>query len=437
MQLKNIKGRVSLATCSLLQVAAPVAHAAESEWDIDTAILYYGENNNRVQLAEPAIYLGHDLGDDERVDIRFVVDVLTGATPNGAHSTSVSQTFTTPSGNGSYTTAADDLPLDDTFRDTRFALAGYWTMPIDRMSKIILGGNVSAEYDYISAGVSANYTRDFNNRNTTLTAGLAFNNDVLNPVGGVPTAFAPMVSEGEKLNRTGTDETKLLSDLIIGVTQVVNRKTIFQLNYAFGMVDGYQTDPYKILTVLDPVTGLPVTASSSSYFDTSVTGNLPYVYEKRPDSRQRNNIYFTSAHHLTEDVIHFSYRYFWDDWGVTSNTFDLRYRYQLGSSYLVPHLRYYQQSAADFYTHNMVLGTDIDATTGAVTKDYASNDYRLSEMTTTTVGLKYGIPLSKTSEISMRGESMTQTVDNSGIPAGEETPDLKAVILQLNYSLVW
>ena len=431
MQLRNIKGKVSLATCSLLQVATPLAQAEGSDWDIDTAFLYYSESDSRVQAAEPAIYAGRNLGEDNRIDLRLVVDVLTGATPNGAHASTIPQTFTTPSGSGSYTTPAGETPLDDSFHDTRVAAGADWTISLDRLSKLILGINASTEYDYMSAGISAKYSRDFNNRNTTLTTGIAYNNDTISPVGGVPIEFAPMVQQNLPLNRNGASETKTISDFIIGVTQIINRKTIIQLNYTFGLTDGYQNDPYKIVTVVDPVTGLPTLPAMAA------TGDLPYVYEKRPDSRQRNALFFNSAHHLTEDVIHFSYRYFWDDWGINSHTFDLRYRYQLASSYLMPHVRYYSQDAADFYTHNLKLGTDIDAATGAVSKQYASNDYRLAKSVTTTLGLKYGIPLSNNSEISMRGELIQQAISNDGVPAGEETPDLDAVVLQVNYSLTW
>lgn len=434
MQLKNIKGKVSLATCSLLQIAATSAQAAENDWDVDTALLYYSESDGRVQAIEPAIHAGRNLGEDDRIDLRLVLDSLTGATPNGAHATSVVQTFTTPSGGGTYVTPAGEIPLDDTFLDTRVAIGADWTLSLDRLSKVVLGANISGEFDYFSAGISSTYLRDFNNRNTTLTAGISFNSDTISPVGNVPIEFAPMVVQDTTPNRDGSDETKTLTDLIIGVTQVVNRKTIIQLNYTFGMTDGYQNDPYKIVTVLDPVTGLPATGG---FFDTAATDNLPYVYEKRPDSRQRNALFFGSAHHLTEDVINFSYRYFWDDWGITSHTLDLMYRYQLGNSYLQPHIRYYSQDAADFYTHNLILGTDVDATTGAVSTQYASNDYRLAKSVTSTLGLKYGIPFGHSSEISVRGELINQTISNDGVPVGEETPDLDALVLQVNYSLVW
>ena len=160
------------------------------------------------------------------------------------------------------------------------------------------------------------------------------------------------------INRDGSSDTKTITDFLIGVTQVVSRSTIMELNYSYGMSDGYLTDPFKIVTVVDPVASVPAIGDLLSAINAD---NLPYVYENRPDSRQRNNLFYRVAHHLTEDVIHFSYRYFWDDWGISSNTFDLKYRYQMGRSYLQPHVRYYLQEEADFYRHNLVQGTDVDA----------------------------------------------------------------------------
>ncbi|MCW8831400.1 MAG: DUF3570 domain-containing protein [Gammaproteobacteria bacterium] len=430
MQLKKIKGQMAVATCALLQAASPAANAAEAEWDVDTSLLYYSEADGRVQAAEPAIHAGRDLGDDERIDFRVVFDALTGATPNGGYATSAAQTFTTPSGDSTYVTAAGDSPLDDTFRDARVSLGADWTMSLDRMSKVVWGASLSGEIDYISMGLTAAYSQDFNNRNTTLTASLGFNNDIINPYDGVPIEFSPMRVANTGINRDGDSETKTITDFMIGVTQVVNRKTLIQLNLSLSLVDGYQNDPYKIMTVVDdPVTGLP----ASSFL---TADDLSYVYEKRPDSRQKNILFFKAVHHLEEDVINFSYRYYSDDWGIKSHTLDLKYRYELANSYLQPHVRYYTQDAADFYRHNLVLGTDID-TAGNALIDYASHDYRLAELDTVTLGLKYGIPMGDDSEFSVRGEVISQSVNDSGVPAGQETPDLDALMLQVNYSFLW
>jgi hypothetical protein len=235
------------------------------------------------------------------------------------------------------------------------------------------------------------------------------------------------------INRDGADDTKSITDFIIGVTQVVSRKTLVQLNFSTGSTSGYQNDPYKIVTVVDPATGLPTTSGLLL----ANADALPYVYEKRPDSRQRNSLFFKTVHHLEEDVIDFSYRYFWDDWDITSHTLDFKYRYEMkGGNYLQPHLRYYTQEAANFYTHNLVQGTDVDAN-GNVLVDYASNDYRLAKSVTSTLGLKYGVKLGDNSELGFRAELITQSVDNNGVPAGEETPDLNAIIVQANYSFLW
>ncbi|RKZ68460.1 MAG: hypothetical protein DRQ44_04385 [Gammaproteobacteria bacterium] len=433
MQLINIKSKISLATCSLLQVTASAAQAADSEWDIDTAFLYYGESDGRVQAAEPAIYAGRNIGDEgERIDLRLVIDALTGATPNGAHASSAPiQTFTTPSGNGSYAAAAGETPLDSSFMDTRVAAGADWTLPVNRLSRVKLGLNASAEYDYLSLGLSGSYIRDLNNKNTTLTASLAFNNDTYTPEGGIPIALSPMRLQGAGLNREGSSDTKTITDFLVGVTQVVSRHTLIELNYSYGVSDGYLTDPFKIVSVVDANGKL----ANSGEFDPN-TGNLPYVYENRPDSRQRNNLFFRVAHHLTQDVIHFSYRYFWDDWGISSNTFDLKYRYEMGRSYLQPHVRYYMQEAADFYRHNLVEGIDI-ADDGTVLLTEVSSDSRLMKLTGTTLGLKYGYAIGKNSELSVRGEFMNQTFDDGDVTAGEETPDLDAVILNIGYSVVW
>ena len=425
---------MSLATCTLLQVAAPAVQAAEVDWDVDTSVLYYSESDGRVSAFEPAIYAGKDLDNGGRLDVRLVLDVLTGASPNGAHASSVAQTFTTPSGNGSYTVQPGDTPIDDTFHDTRVSFGADWTIELDRLSRLTLGTNVSKEYDYLAFGLSAAYAQDLNNRNTTLTASFGFNNDTIEPEGNIPIAFKPMVIQGGVINRLGSSDDKIISDVLFGITQVVNRHTIVQLNYSFGQTEGYQNDAFKVLTVIDPVTGLPAT---TGFFDTANTGNRAYLYENRPDSRQRNNLYFKTAHHLQEDVINFSYRYYWDSWDITSHTLDLKYRYEMEASYLQPHVRYYKQDAAEFYTHNLSLGSDVNATTGAVSRLYASNDYRLAESETVTIGLKYGLPIGDTSEFSIRGEFIRQTVNDGTVPDNERTPDLDAIILQLSYSLIW
>lgn len=428
MQLKKIKSQMAIATCALLQVASPVSHA--EEWDVDTSFLFYSESDGRVSAFEPAVRAEIGLTEDEVINIQVVVDALTGATPNGANISTAVQTFTNPSGTGTYTVQPGELPLSQTFKDTRVALTAEWDKPINRKSSVLMGTSISSEIDYVSLGVSATYKHEFNNKNTTLSTGLASTFDSISPIGEIPLGLNPMRKGGSDQQRVGDKETKNSLDFMIGVTQILSRKTLLQLNFTHGNSSGYHNDYNNVVTVLDPVTSEPLVGGWLGVDD------LPYLFEKRPDSRTKDILFIKGVHHLTEDVINLSYRYYSDDWGIKSHTLDLRYRYELGNSYLQPHVRYYSQSAADFYTHNLVQDEDINGL-GDLLVDFASNDYRLAESETATLGLKYGMPMGKNSEFSVRSEIITQTINNASVLPGQETPGLNAIILQVNYSFLW
>jgi len=127
-----------------------------------------------------------DLGDDSFLNLRLVIDTLTGSSASGAIPTSSAQTFTSPSGNSTYTTSANTVPLDPSFLDTRVAFSADWEQPINKNWRAIYGLNLSTEYDYKSMGLSTTFNRDFNQKNSTLTLGLAYNADIVEPVGGAP-----------------------------------------------------------------------------------------------------------------------------------------------------------------------------------------------------------------------------------------------------------
>lgn len=407
-----VRHNLALATATLLGAVTPSGQAAAADdWEIDTGVLYYSEDA-RVTAIEPVIRARKEIGDDEFMTFRLVVDSLSGASANGAIPTTSPQTFTAPSGDSTYTTPAGETPLDPSFHDTRVALNAEWEKPLSRYLKGIFAVNASSEYDYNSLGISATLARDFNNRNTTLTAGLSYNLDSVEPVGGIPDGLTamPTTTAVRKSNLGGTDD-KTVADLLIGVTQVIDRRTLMQFNYTYGMDDGYLTDPYKILSV--------VTSP-----DSDTLAGTPYLYEKRPDSRTRNALYWKTVHQFSEDVVNFSYRYYWDDWGISSHTFDARYRYEMGGGhYLMPHVRYYLQDKADFYYYKLTDGN---------IPQYASADYRLADLSTTTLGLKYGIQLANDSEFSVRAELMKQQSEGDA-----PFPDVDAVILQLNYSFLF
>ena len=102
----------------------------------------------------------------------------------------------------------------------------------------------------------------------------------LDPVGGAPLPLAAMLPAGQTGNKLGSDS-KTVADLLVGVTQVLGKRTIGQLNYAFSNSSGYLTDPYKLLSVVDPITGDPVAGPG---------GLSLYLFEGRPDARTKHSL---------------------------------------------------------------------------------------------------------------------------------------------------
>lgn len=409
---KNITSLLTAATCTLL--GASPAGAEESKWQLDTALLYYDEGD-RVTAAEPAISAKKTFADDSKISLKLVFDSLTGASHNGAAINDTEpQTFTGPSGAGSYIAQPGEVPLDDNFKDQRTAISAQWSQPVNRLLTWTVGGNISSEYDFDSMSINGGISRDFNKRNTTLNVGLSYEKDNISPVGGVPDEYSQYSSQ---LKLAG-DEDKSVVDLLVGVTQVINRNTIMQFNLGYSSSSGYLTDPYKIVTIQDSTGTL-----------------LDYVYEQRPDSRKKNTFYWKAKHHLEKDVIDVSYRLMTDDWGIDSHTLDFKYRWQKEKFYVEPHFRYYTQSEADFYRVSM-NSTDLGGVGGPVVIDRSafpsdvSADYRLSALDTNTLGVKVGYMLGDNKELSFRLEYYQQDGDTK--PA-----DLDAVIFQAGYSFTF
>lgn len=423
-----ITGTLAAATCTLLgsHLPEPVQAQEDSTWDFDTALLYYGEDNDRVQDLSISALARRTYIDDRILTLGITVDGLTGASPNGALPQRFAQTFTQPSGKNVFVTPANELPIDDTFRDTRVALTANWQQPFGGPYQYNVGASASKEFDYIHLGVNARIARDFNQRNTTLSGGIAFSSDKIEPIGGVPNGLTQMINIGDLGGRT-QDESKDILDVVLGVTQVISRNLLVQVNYSYSDSSGYLTDPYKIVAVVDGVTGDAVPA------DPLDDPSHVYLYEHRPSDRVKHSLYTQAKYYADGKVLDISYRYMTDDWEIDSHTVDLRYRWPVGSnSYIEPHLRFYTQTEAEFYSLYLVDGQPLP--------EYASADYRLGDFDAITAGVKYGWTTRGGNDMNVRLEFYQQSGD---IPASglignqvnqDNYPDLNAIIFQFGYS---
>ena len=432
MQLKNkagdnLRAGLMAATCALLAPAAkaqaPAADAPDNN-KVDTGLLYYQEDGGRVRSIDAIVKLAHDFGDERVLTATGAVDVLSGGSPNGAVPQKSTQTFTTPSGSSLtphggeedddqgklYTIAPGKQPLDPNFRDLRVAGDLNWSQPLGIGSTLATNGHLSVEHDFRSASGSVLYSRDFNSKNTTLGAGLSAEFDSTNPIGGVPVAG----SSYDSFTKDGSSASKHVLGGQLGITQVLSRNWIAQLNFSVEKASGYLNDPYKILSRVD-ATGV-------------TTG---YLFESRPDSRQQHSVWLGNKVALGSSVLDLSFRYGSDDWGISSRTVEARYRFRVGgTAYLEPQLRWYRQDAADFY-RLYLTGADLAMTD-------KSADPRLGAFTAKTIGVKLGLPRENGGELAVRLQAYQQDPRDAGsaLPglAGLDlNPRLRSVLLQFDW----
>ncbi|MBI5169282.1 MAG: DUF3570 domain-containing protein [Candidatus Eisenbacteria bacterium] len=368
------------AALALLAGGAVATTAAASDvprWQLDTSGLLYGELQ-RTSVVEPMARVTRTFAKGNSFTAQVDFDAITGASPSGAQPSGLVQTTTTPSGN-TKTVPAGKLPLTD-FRDMRGAVDLEYAQPFGSHLTASVGGHFSKESDYRSLGERGQLSLEAFQRLSTFTLGASANADVVTPLDGTREPFTAD-------DRTGVNANdKHARSWLVGTSRVMTRRWLLGATGTYGEEWGYLTDPYKVVSTIDPLTG-------------HTTGEL---HEKRPDRRVRRDVLLSSVYHHTEDVSYLSYRYYWDDWGVEAHTADFRLRHDFDASHFVqPHLRFSRQGAADFYCYGLVEGREKPR--------FATSDYRLGDLNTATVGVTYGFDLvSVPGQLTVRGEYMRQ-----------------------------
>jgi hypothetical protein len=416
------------ASCALLGAGAarsqethmaPPDSGLLEDWSVDSALAYYHEDG-RIQAIEPVVDVAKVFADGQALDFNVTFDALSGASPNGALTSRTAQTFASPSGKPQhqYTTAPGQLPVDRDYHDDRIAVGGNWSVPFTRVDQVSVGGKVSAEDDFFSATVNASIAHDFNQKNTTVSFGIDNEFDSIHPIGGAP---VPGSNYTLAEKQTG-GKTKDGAGVLLGVTQVMTRNWLSEFNISIDRFHGYLNDPYKFTSIIN-----------------SAGGTTGYEYESRPDQRTRKSAYWENRLAWSPQMsTALSLRYMSDDWGVRSDTAQLHLRWTLSNRvrYIEPTIRWYRQTAADFYMP-FTLNTE-KPTTG-----YESSDSRLGAFHALTYGVKYaqklpGLGSRPESELSVRAEYYQQTFDERGsVPAGLQGldlyPVLKAVLVQIGW----
>lgn len=402
----TVRSVLSAASASLL-LAAPLAHAegaSDQPWRVDVGAMRYSEKN-RIKVSELNFRAKRLLGEEDSLSLRADYDSVSGASPTGA-----AKIQTTSSASGGAPMAS--------FKAERTAVGADWETSVTPETRLTLAGDHSSQKSYSSAGFGASVARDFNQRNTTLVFGAGYSVDTINPANGIRTELK---TTSAATIRAASEE-KDQVDLQLGVTQVLSRETLLQLNYVRGQASGYMTNPYKIISEVDPVTGVNTNSIART--------------EKRPDKRGSNAIYAQLNYALESGVLYSSYRYFQDDWGIKAHTVDFKYRQPITERlYVQPNVRIYTQSAADFY-RSMLYTTEI-------TPAYASADYRMAKMHTNSLGVKLGYKPLSGGEFTARVEAMRQDGEQQpwdavGVQKDAGVfPTLEAILFHIGYTLAF
>ncbi len=407
-------------TAALLGSAVTGASAQNHS---ETSILIYSEKN-RIRATEGNFTLSKQLKNDYTLNLRLTYDGLTGATPTGASPSRYAQTITRASGGKTITVPAGEHPVDNSFKDTRFAAEAGLSRPLGRFNTATCGAHASSEHDYTSLGVNGGIARDFNRRNTTLGLSLSVARDISKPVGGYHQPFTDIEAEIEDDRETRLErfsgKKRHVYDVIVSMTQVLDRQTLLLLNLSLNRASGYLTDPYKIISLVqapdgeDP--GEPVGA----------------IFENRPDSRSKNAVFAELRRHLGRSTAGLQYRYFWDSWGVVAHSVDATLRFDFKQRGAIhPRVRWYHQSEADIYQPFLVQGVPLPA--------YASSDSRLAAFDAYTLGLTYSLPVRNGSRLNITAEYYAQRGDRSppeaygSLLSFDLFPKLDVIMLRLGY----
>ena len=167
----------------------------------------------------------------------------------------------------------------------------------------------SEENDYRAKYYAFSASKNFNDELTTLSIGYSYSSDNIFP------------TDADIFNRV-TSESKNSKSGVVSISQIISQNSTFQLSLNISEQSGFLSDPYKLRDVRPrDKTQIAVTNSYRHFF------------------RDSNS------------ALHVNYRYYHDDFGISSHTIDSSWHKNIGGTFrIVPNIRYYSQSAANFFS---------------------------------------------------------------------------------------
>jgi len=252
----------------------------------------------------------------------------------------------------------------------------------------------SAEYDYTSTGIGGAVTKLFNEKNTEITIGGQVYIDFWNPK--YPTELDSFLEAGRDLNsgffqnidildqngniidKTGNsgpiwnpENYSLIADkgrntysLSVSFSQILSKRAQGAVFFDIVQQQGWLANPMQRVYFKDKANYYVGNASSIPIYESPENTNVFHLaddIERLPDTRFKTPIGLRFNYFINEFLtVRTYYRYYFDDWGVTSHTANIELPIKLGSKFtLYPSYRFYTQTAADYFApYNEHLSTD-------------------------------------------------------------------------------
>lgn len=265
----------------------------------------------------------------------------------------------------------------------------------------------SNEYDYTSIGFGGGVSKLFNNKNTEIslkanvyldqwrpiyptelheygTYGSNFQNNgffsgvtILDQSGNASTSYLP----NKFKNWDATNRNSYSASL--GFSQVATKRMQFSLFFDLLQQEGMLSSPYHRIYFADKANYYIGQAQYISVYETAQNNGVYHLaddIERLPSTRFKIPFGSRLNYYVNERLtLRTYYRYYWDDWGITSHTASIELPIKLTDKFTVsPTYRYYtQQSSKYFAPYETHLSTE----------NFYTSDYDLSTFNAHQYGL--------------------------------------------------
>lgn len=340
----------------------------------------------------PSFIISIPLNDDDVLTIDAGISAYTSASSSNINPFDAGVVAFSTASSDDKSTAIDDQ-LADPFlassgassSDVWMNLTGTYSHSSDDRNNIWSAKiSLSKEYDYASFGFGGSYTKLFNEKNTELSLNANIYFDKWNPL--YPVELESYAEELEGISSTLFTEYTLTGNTdynpIFTKFDDKNRNS-YSLGFGFSQILSKRLQGSLALDIVQQE-GLLSTPFQRVYFadvEDSFIENfqLADAIEQLPDSRFKVAVGGRLNFYINEIfVLRTYYRYYFDDWGISSHTASIELPIKISSKFtLYPSYRFYNQTAADYFApYEEHLSTE----------EFYTSDYDLSEFTANQYG---------------------------------------------------